>query len=174
MGEKRVDWDTNFPMFTVTEVDEEKKTTGAFYTAKETNATVIDSFGPKDAMSGDIFAKFAEVRMGETVKGLGRRNSPSRIALRSPRPADLTRPLSTYPTPFLSPQYFHEPGDPLLSKREQLENAMYKDSFSDILSTTWERPGIKHVIVAYGTDIPTEVGYTYPKEKGKEGQGEMR
>lgn len=84
MGEKRVDWDTNFPMFTVTEVDEEKKTTGAFYTAKETNATVIDSFGPKDAMSGDIFAKFAEVRMSETAKGLGRRNSPSRIALTYP------------------------------------------------------------------------------------------
>lgn len=94
MGEKRVDWDTNFPMFTVTEVDEEKKTTGAFYTAKETNATVIDSFGPKDAMSGDIFAKFAEVRMSETVKGLGRRNSPSRICTEKPSPGRLN------PNPF--------------------------------------------------------------------------
>jgi len=33
------------------------------------------------------------------------------------------------------------------------------------LNTTWDRPHIKHVIMAYGIDMPTEVAFTYRKDE---------
>ena len=68
-------------------------------------------------------------------------------------------------------EIYPEPGDPMLSKMSQLTSAFYSDAHSDILSTPWERPPIEHVIMAYGTDVPTEVGYVYPKRSSGGGGG---
>lgn len=56
-----------------------------------------------------------------------------------------------------------EEGDPLKIKREQLESSWWKNPFPNLLDSTWDRPHIKHVILAYGIDYPTEVGYVYRK-----------
>jgi len=56
-----------------------------------------------------------------------------------------------------------EKGDPLKVKREQLESSWYNNPFPNLLDSTWDRPHIKHVILAYGIDYPTEVGYVYRK-----------
>jgi len=56
-----------------------------------------------------------------------------------------------------------EKGDPLKIKREQLESSWYNNPFPNLLDSTWDRPHIKHVILAYGIDYPTEVGYVYRK-----------
>lgn len=55
-----------------------------------------------------------------------------------------------------------EEGDPLGVKREQLRESFW-DTGHNILNSTWERPLIKHVVMAYGVDVPTEVGYEYLK-----------
>jgi hypothetical protein len=48
-------------------------------------------------------------------------------------------------------------------KRAQLENSFWDNHLPNILNSTWDRPHIKHVIMAYGTDHDTEVGYVYSK-----------
>jgi len=49
-----------------------------------------------------------------------------------------------------------------VGKREQLRESFW-DTGHNILNNTWERPLIKHVIMAYGVDVPTEVAYEYIK-----------
>eukprot|EP00557_Chaetoceros_sp_GSL56_P011962 CAMPEP_0176476432 /NCGR_PEP_ID=MMETSP0200_2-20121128/47_1 /TAXON_ID=947934 /ORGANISM="Chaetoceros sp., Strain GSL56" /LENGTH=966 /DNA_ID=CAMNT_0017872097 /DNA_START=322 /DNA_END=3221 /DNA_ORIENTATION=- len=56
-----------------------------------------------------------------------------------------------------------EQGNPLKIKREQLEKSWWHHPFPNLLNTTWDRPHIKHVIMSYGVDYPTEVGYIYKK-----------
>lgn len=56
-----------------------------------------------------------------------------------------------------------EEGSPLKIKREQLEKSWWHHPFPNLLNTTWDRPHIKHVIMSYGVDHPTEVGYIYKK-----------
>ena len=58
---------------------------------------------------------------------------------------------------------WREKGSPLIVKREQLRNSFWKTDLVNVLNTTWHRPPIKHVIMAYGVDIPTEVAYVYRK-----------
>jgi hypothetical protein len=53
--------------------------------------------------------------------------------------------------------------DPLKVKKEQLEESFWNTAVPNMLNSSWERPLIKHVIMAYGVDVPTEVGYTYRK-----------
>jgi hypothetical protein len=73
-------------------------------------------------------------------------------------------------------ELWREENDPLVHKREQLRESFWDTDVSNILTQTWERPLIKHVIMAYGVDLPTEVGYEYaktvrqnsPKEESKE------
>ena len=60
-------------------------------------------------------------------------------------------------------ELWKERGDPLIVKREQLRESFWDTPVTNILNHTWERPLIKHVIMAYGVDIPTEVGYVYTK-----------
>jgi len=60
-------------------------------------------------------------------------------------------------------ELWRERGDPLIVKREQLRESFWDTPVTNILNHTWERPLIKHVIMAYGVDIPTEVGYVYMK-----------
>ena len=49
-------------------------------------------------------------------------------------------------------------------KREQLEQAFWSTPpFSNLLNSTWDRPPIKHIIMAYGVDVATEIGYVYRK-----------
>uniref|UniRef100_A0A7S4RMJ9 Phospholipid:diacylglycerol acyltransferase n=1 Tax=Ditylum brightwellii TaxID=49249 RepID=A0A7S4RMJ9_9STRA len=69
-------------------------------------------------------------------------------------------------------EIWNEENDPLLIKREQLETSFWNTPFQNILRTTWDRPHIKHVIMAYGVDVPTEVGYVYRKEEEYEEGGE--
>mmetsp|Transcript_25978 Transcript_25978/g.60989 ORF Transcript_25978/g.60989 Transcript_25978/m.60989 type:complete len:1005 (+) Transcript_25978:242-3256(+) len=57
-----------------------------------------------------------------------------------------------------------EEGKPLIVKKEQLENSYMRPKVPNILNQTWDRPLIKHIVMAYGLDIPTEVGYTYSKK----------
>jgi len=57
-----------------------------------------------------------------------------------------------------------EDGKPLIVKKEQLEDSFLNSNVRNILNHTWDRPLIKHVIMAYGVDIPTEVGYIYSKK----------
>lgn len=56
-----------------------------------------------------------------------------------------------------------EDGDPLITKREQLQKSWWEHAFPNLLNSTWDRPHIKHVIMSYGVDHPTEVGYVYKK-----------
>lgn len=58
-----------------------------------------------------------------------------------------------------------EEKEPLIIKREQLEQSFWNSPFPNMLNFTWDRPHIKHVIMAYGVDVPTEVGYLYRKEE---------
>mmetsp|Transcript_18988 Transcript_18988/g.39303 ORF Transcript_18988/g.39303 Transcript_18988/m.39303 type:complete len:870 (-) Transcript_18988:347-2956(-) len=60
-------------------------------------------------------------------------------------------------------ELWKEEGDPLLVKHEQLRNSFWNSDIPNPLSEPWERPPIKHVLMAYGTDIPTEVSYSYLK-----------
>lgn len=57
-----------------------------------------------------------------------------------------------------------EDGKPLIIKKEQLEDAYINSKVLNILNNTWDRPLIKHVIMGYGVDLPTEVGYIYSKK----------
>jgi len=65
---------------------------------------------------------------------------------------------------------FKEKGDPLKIKKEQLESSWWNHPFPNVLDSTWDRPHIKHVILAYGVDYPTEVGYIFRKLNRKENQ----
>jgi len=65
-----------------------------------------------------------------------------------------------------------EKGNPLKIKQEQLESSWWNNPFPNLLDSTWDRPHIKHVILAYGIDYPTEVGYIYRKLKKKENENE--
>jgi hypothetical protein len=56
-----------------------------------------------------------------------------------------------------------EKDDPLLIKRDQLRESFWDSKVWNILNHTWDRPLIKHVIMAYGVDLSTEVGYEYRK-----------
>ncbi|KAL7540865.1 hypothetical protein ACHAXR_010432 [Thalassiosira sp. AJA248-18] len=59
---------------------------------------------------------------------------------------------------------WREKGDPLGVKLDQLRQAWWRhDVPPNMLESTPDRPHIKHVIMAYGTDVPTEVGYVYRK-----------
>jgi Lecithin:cholesterol acyltransferase len=46
-----------------------------------------------------------------------------------------------------------ERGNPMEVKREQLRESFWDTKVPNILNSTWERPPIKHVIMAYGVDI---------------------
>lgn len=61
-------------------------------------------------------------------------------------------------------EIWKEEGDPMTIKREQLKESFWDTKVPNILNTTWERPLIKHIVMAYGVDIPTEVGYDYVKK----------
>jgi len=56
-----------------------------------------------------------------------------------------------------------EEKDPLGVKLEQLQDSWWKGNVPNMLESTPERPHIKHVVMAYGTDVPTEAGYIYKK-----------
>ena len=56
-----------------------------------------------------------------------------------------------------------EEKDPLGIKLEQLQDSWWKGNVPNMLESTPERPHIKHVVMAYGTDVPTEAGYIYKK-----------
>jgi Lecithin:cholesterol acyltransferase len=58
---------------------------------------------------------------------------------------------------------WNETDHPLIVKREQLRESFWDTDIPNMLNETWERPLIKHVIMAYGVDIPTEIGYEYLK-----------
>ena len=60
-----------------------------------------------------------------------------------------------------------EDGDPLYIKYEQLRDSFWNNDVPNMLSEVWERPPIRHVIMAYGTDTPTEVGYSYFKREDR-------
>ncbi len=60
---------------------------------------------------------------------------------------------------------FNETGQPLKVKRDQLDNSWWQNPLPNILDSTWDRPHIKHVIMAYGVDHDTEVGYVYRKRE---------
>jgi len=61
-----------------------------------------------------------------------------------------------------------EKGDPLKIKQEQLVSSWWHSPFPNLLDSTWDRPHIKHIILAYGVDNPTEVGYVYRKSHSKD------
>jgi len=71
---------------------------------------------------------------------------------------------------------WNEEGSPLSTKLEQLRESFWDTDVENMLNQTWERPLIKHVVMAYGVDIPTEVGYVYKKstkdkrKKGSDGK----
>ena len=56
-----------------------------------------------------------------------------------------------------------EKGEPLGVKFDQLRQSWWHSKVPNMLDKTPDRPHIKHVILAYGTDISTEVGYVYRK-----------
>lgn len=60
-------------------------------------------------------------------------------------------------------EIWNEQGAPLRVKRAQLDNSWWQNVLPNNLNSTWDRPHIKHVIMAYGVDFDTEVGYVYRK-----------
>lgn len=59
---------------------------------------------------------------------------------------------------------WNEEGEPMRIKREQLSTSWWLNpNMPNLLNTTWDRPHIKHVIMSYGVDYPTEVGYVFKK-----------
>ncbi len=48
-------------------------------------------------------------------------------------------------------------------KLEQLRSSWWETSIPNPLVSTPDRPHIKHVIMAYGVDVPTEAGFGYKK-----------
>jgi hypothetical protein len=60
---------------------------------------------------------------------------------------------------------FNEEGEPLKVKQEQLKESFWDGKVKHFLNRTWERPIIKHVIISYGVDVPTEVAYEYKKSE---------
>lgn len=56
-----------------------------------------------------------------------------------------------------------EPNDPLKTKYDQLRQSWWNSPVPNPLMSTPERPHIKHVVMAYGCDVPTEAGYIYRK-----------
>lgn len=66
-----------------------------------------------------------------------------------------------------------EENEPLIIKKQQLEESFWNSKVPNILNHTWERPLIKHVIMAYGVDIHTEVAYGYKKKNVKD-QGKSK
>jgi hypothetical protein len=59
---------------------------------------------------------------------------------------------------------WNEEGEPLKIKREQLAASWWMNpTMPNLLNMTWDRPHIKHVIMSYGVDYPTEVGYVFKK-----------
>ena len=59
---------------------------------------------------------------------------------------------------------WNEKGSPLKVKLDQLSTSWWNtNGVPNMLETTPDRPHIKHVIMAYGTDVRTEVGYVYRK-----------
>ncbi|KAL3769207.1 hypothetical protein ACHAWO_000853 [Cyclotella atomus] len=56
-----------------------------------------------------------------------------------------------------------EPNDPLKIKYDQLRQSWWNSPVPNPLMSTPERPHIKHVVMAYGCDVPTEAGYIYRK-----------
>ena len=61
-------------------------------------------------------------------------------------------------------QIWNEKDDPLGVKLDQLRQSWWHNNVPNMLETTPDRPHIKHVILAYGTDVPTEIGYVYRKK----------
>jgi len=59
--------------------------------------------------------------------------------------------------------------DDLRVKYEQIMYSQHdpEAKWSNLLDAPWERPRIKNVVVAYGVDVPTEIGYVYAPRKGK-------
>mmetsp|Transcript_7080 Transcript_7080/g.15624 ORF Transcript_7080/g.15624 Transcript_7080/m.15624 type:complete len:1126 (+) Transcript_7080:135-3512(+) len=60
-------------------------------------------------------------------------------------------------------QIWNEKDDPLGVKLDQLRQSWWQGTVPNMLETTPDRPHIKHVILAYGTDVATEIGYVYRK-----------
>ena len=60
---------------------------------------------------------------------------------------------------------WNEKDSPLLIKRDQLLGTFWHGPVANLLNTTWDRPHIKHVVMGYGVDVPTEVGYVYSKRE---------
>ncbi|KAL3929949.1 MAG: hypothetical protein SGBAC_011982 [Bacillariaceae sp.] len=66
-----------------------------------------------------------------------------------------------------------EQGDPLIIKKDQLDNSFGARGKPNVLNHTWDRPLIKHVIMAYGVDVTTESGYIYKKQYEMNADGEL-
>jgi hypothetical protein len=58
---------------------------------------------------------------------------------------------------------WREKNDPLGVKLDQLRESWWEKGVPNILESPPDRPHIKHVIMAYGVNVPTEVGYLYRK-----------
>ncbi|KAL3826567.1 hypothetical protein ACHAXA_003631 [Cyclostephanos tholiformis] len=58
---------------------------------------------------------------------------------------------------------WREKDDPLGVKLDQLRDSWWDRIVPNILQSPPDRPHIKHVIMAYGVNVPTEVGYVYRK-----------
>ena len=106
----------------------------------------------------DFDSNFPMVRVVEETceekeKSPCARNSTYDLGPKDVETGELFRKLS---------EIWKEEGDPLGVKRDQLRESFW-DTDHNILNSTWERPLIKHVIMAYGVDVPTEVGYEYLK-----------
>ena len=68
-------------------------------------------------------------------------------------------------------EIWNEEGDPLGVKFDQLKSSWWEGSMENPLLSPPDRPHIKHVIMAYGVDVPTEVGYVYQKTERKTENG---
>lgn len=62
-------------------------------------------------------------------------------------------------------EIWREDKDPMGVKLDQLRKSWWNHPVPNMLESTPDRPHIKHVIMAYGTDVSTESGYVYRKRE---------
>ena len=67
-------------------------------------------------------------------------------------------------------EVWREKDSPLISKKDQLQESFWDAGFGHLMENIWERPHIKHTVMAYGVDVPTEIGFYYHKREELDGE----
>jgi len=142
----RMDWDKDFPMISIVEED----------CSSDENA------GDDSVTTGADDKTEGRSQSNSNKKKNSKKKCPNKVLHLGPKDAQRGEIFDHFG------RVWNEEGEPMRIKKEQLENSFWNTNVPNMLNRTWGRPYIKHVIMAYGVDIPTEVGYEYKKKDDAE------